>query len=203
MPAPAPAPFAPPPPRANTHVQPLPPPDWPPPPAPVAGWQQRPAAPGTLASWGSRLLASLIDGAISLAIAVAVMLLVGASILGAGDGTDEAGVAGVFFGILALTAVSFVWSLFYAPVTMMRSGVHNGQTLGKQLVGIRVTRLDGLPVGMGTAFGRDVVMKNIVIWGFGSFLLYVPPILSSLWPLWDPQRQAWWDKAVSTVVTDA
>jgi uncharacterized RDD family membrane protein YckC len=103
----------------------------------------------------------------------------------------------------AYFAVAVILSLIYSPLTMMRAGAHNGQTFGKQLMRIRVARLDGRPVTAGTAILRDVVVKNFLIWGLGSLLFYIPGILSSLWPLWDGQRQAWHDKAVSTIVVDA
>lgn len=197
-----PPPFAPP--RQYAPPQPPAPPQWPSP-SPVAWAPQPMAGPRSYASWGLRFVATLIDGALSMIVVFVVMLLVGVSAFGLASGTDEetAGAAGFLAGLLAYVLVSVAWGLVYAPLTMMRRGPHNGQTLGKQLVNIRVMRMDGTPVTAGTAIMRDVVMKNFVIWGLGSFFFAIPGILSSLWPLWDGQRQTWHDKAVSTVVTNA
>ncbi len=193
-------PYAPPP------TQPFAPPQWPAPQAP-SGWAAPAprAAQGHLSSWGLRFVATLVDGALTVAVTLAVVFLVGASVFGMSSGSDPdtAGAMGFFAAILAYLAVSTLWGLLYAPLTMMRGGARNGQTLGKQLVGIRVARLDGAPVTAGTAVMRDVVMKSFVIWGLGSLLLSIPGILDSLWPLWDGQRQSWHDKAVSTIVVDA
>jgi uncharacterized RDD family membrane protein YckC len=83
---------------------------------------------------------------------------------------------------------------------MSRVGAHNGQTLGKQVLSIRVARHDGQPVTAATALIRDVLMKGVVIGGIGGLFLGIPPLLDGLWPLWDDQRQTWHDKVAATVV---
>ncbi len=209
-PPPAVRPTPPPPPLQTQPLPPPafqpPPPAWPGPPGP-AGWAPPPSplAHVRFASWGARVAAALIDGAIVLVITLAVVFAVGAGVFGASSGSDPdtAGAAGFLAAFLMYFVVSIVLFLLYSPLTMMRGGARNGQTWGKQLVGIRVARLDGRPCTAGTALLRDVLMKNIVIWGFGSFLFYIPGILDSLWPLWDQKKQAWHDMAASTIVTDA
>ena len=83
---------------------------------------------------------------------------------------------------------------------MRRQGEHNGQTWGKQWLGIRVVREDAYPVTAGTAFIRDVIMQDLVFGVIGSFVCYVPTLLDGLWPLWDDRNQALHDKVANTFV---
>ena len=158
------------------------------------------------ASWGARVAAALIDGAIVLVITLAVVFAVGAGVFGASSGSDPdtAGAAGFLAAFLMYFVVSIVLFLLYSPLTMMRGGARNGQTWGKQLVGIRVARLDGRPCtrGHGAAARRaDEEHRDLGL--RRRSLFYIPGILDSLWPLWDQQKQAWHDMVASTIVTDA
>jgi uncharacterized RDD family membrane protein YckC len=86
---------------------------------------------------------------------------------------------------------------------MGRDGERNGQSLGKQIVGIRVVKADGSPVTVGFAFLRDFVVRYLLFGLLGSFLV-VPGLLDLLWPLWDkPGQQTLTDKIVSSYVTVA
>ena len=86
---------------------------------------------------------------------------------------------------------------------MGRDGERNGQSLGKQIVGIRVVKADGSPVTVGFAFLRDFVVRYLLFGVLGSFLV-VPGLLDLLWPLWDkPGQQTLTDKIVSSYVTVA
>src|SRR4051812_40568233 len=89
--------------------------------APPGGWEGRP-----LASWGSRVGATLIDWLILIvpvAVVIALIVLVAFS-------SDVGAVAlGVFSGVAYLAGV-----FLYAPVLMARSGSANGATWGKQIV---------------------------------------------------------------------
>lgn len=73
-------------------------------------------------------------------------------------------------------------------------GTRDGQTLGKQLVGIRVVdRSTGLPPEPMSAFIRYVV----------SLLSAVPCLLGYLWMLWDADNDTWHDKLSQTAVIRA
>jgi uncharacterized RDD family membrane protein YckC len=171
----------------------------PPPPPLVPGPYIPPGV--ELASWGSRLAAYLIDTIlgflVGLVFAVSAGVIVYAAVSGA-DADSAAWAAGV--GAYILAAV--LWFLLYEPLTMKRRGARNGQTWGKQALGIRVVREDGQPVTAGTALLRDVLMQNFLIGGIGG-LIYVPPILDGLWPLWDARNQSLHDKAARTFVIRA
>lgn len=184
-----------------------PPPDYPPPPAqapsaypppagyaypPPAGWPQvaPPALAGfTLASWWSRVAATLLD-------VVFIILSFFPAVLALIADLDTLG------GLLMIAAG--VWTYFlYAPVFMMRSAQRNGQTPGKQLVGIRVVREDRQPIGYGWALLRELVVKGLLIGAVGSWFFGIPTLLDYLWPLWDEQNRALHDMIVSTRVVEA
>ena len=83
-------------------------------------------------------------------------------------------------------ALSFLFSFGYYTYFHGRTG----QTPGDAALGIRVVDIDtGQVIGYGRAFGR--VLVSIV-----SGLVLV---LGYLWMLWDPRKQTWHDKAVSSL----
>jgi uncharacterized RDD family membrane protein YckC len=145
-----------------------------------------------LASWGSRVGAYLLDLLIAwtpfwVGIAVA-----------ASSGSDAADATG---GLLMILGV--LWGyLLYWPLFMMRSGERNGQTLGKQVVGIRVVRDGGERMGFGYSLLREFVVRTLLLWFIGGWFLVVP-LLDLLWPLWDESNRALHDMIVSTHVVRA
>jgi uncharacterized RDD family membrane protein YckC len=204
--APAPGPQAPPPSpqgppgyappapeRAPGYGGPVPPGGWQQPIArPQAGWVGQP-----LASWGGRVAATVIDWLVLLIPAAILVALV----VGGLDGDSSWG-AVVGASLLAL----LIWSailLLYAPLLMIRQGDRNGQTLGKQFVGIRVVRDTGEPFGFWWAVVREVVVKNILVSAVSIFVPVLPWLLDNLWPLWDGENRAVHDMIVSTHVIKA
>jgi hypothetical protein len=83
--------------------------------------------------------------------------------------------------------IGFGWgALYFTTFTVLG----RGQTPGKRLLGIRVIRLDGRPVGWWLSFER-----------FGSyFASFSTGLLGFAQIFWDRNRQALHDKAVETVV---
>lgn len=69
-----------------------------------------------------------------------------------------------------------------------------GQTAGKKLLGLRVVRPDGGPVGGGQAFFRETLGRLAA-----GFLLG----LGYLCTAWDAGGQGWHDKLAGTVVVRA
>ena len=134
---------------------------WPGPEAPPAtsGWQQPPAVFGgvQLASWGSRAGAAALDTL--LVVGIWIALIAPGVVITAATTADAVGVTLLVVGAVAALVVGFL----YAPFFMQRSGVHNGQTLGKQWVGIRVVRVSGEPFGWGWALLREFVLKGIAL----------------------------------------
>jgi uncharacterized RDD family membrane protein YckC len=209
QPAPPPQPQPAPPPQA----QPAPPPPPAPPPTPPSvgqqpGWQPPPYQPPPprprgprgefmfadreLASWGSRAGAWLLD-----LVAAWTPFWVGI-VIAASSGADAADAVG---GLVIL--VGLLWGyLLYAPLFMMRSGERNGQTLGKQVVGIRVIRDNGERMGFGYSLLREFVVRTLLLGVVGGFFLF-PPFLDYLWPLWDETNRTLHDMVVDTHVVRA
>jgi uncharacterized RDD family membrane protein YckC len=114
-----------------------------------------------LADVGSRFLAHIIDGLI-LAIPV------------------------IIFTFLFFPLVYVIIALYQAYFLSN----HQGQTPGKKALGIRVVRVDGMPLTFGDGIVRYIGQL------IGSWIF----LLGYLWVLWDPYRQTWADKMVKTVV---
>lgn len=203
-----PAPGAqPPPPSAAPGVQPpaplppgyaprgQPPPGAPPPPgyAPVRPPKQLPPAVAgrELASWGSRVGALVLEGLIEIGVWLVpgIVLGVPAIILLSNDSTAIGVVLLVILGLISLAMI-----LVFQPYFMNRDGEHNGQTLGKQVLGITVVRDAGERMEFGSAFVRQVLVIQGIPWVMNSFaaVVIIPfgsiaLLIDYLWPLWDDQ----------------
>lgn len=156
----------------------------------VAGERQE------FASWSIRVGAALIDGLI--VTAGALVLLIILTTLGTAIGSSVGGAIVFFFALL------FVWPLAqmaYAPTLMARAMPFNGQTVGKQMLGLRVRRVDGQAVSFWFGVLRNVVVAGLLFGWLGSFLFWIPLILDLLWPLWDDENRCLHDIIVKTVVT--
>ena len=198
----------PPPPERPLPEQPQAPPPPPGPQAPAyggqvppGGWQQpiaqqAPAWHGRqLASWGSRLAAYLIDALILFVPVLGLTLIVVAVAAGSDTGAIVTGIVG----FLAYLVLGFL----YWPLLMAREGPHNGQTWGKQAVGIRVIRDVGEPMNFGSAALREIVVKGFGVGIASSIIPFIPWFLDFFWPLWDDENRALHDMIVSTHVVHA
>lgn len=171
-------------------------PDRAPEPSQFAGspgyWAAAPPAPVEYASWGTRVLARLVDSLIGQALPLAVVGGgLGLDQLGSPDhlGPNKHNAALQNIG-LTLAAVGFV-CFFLVPVWNFwyREGIKG--SLGKSLMGIQVVnRSNGRRIGVGGAIGRDIL----------QIVNCLPFYLGFLWPLWDANNQTLTDKVVSTVV---
>ena len=106
----------------------------------------------------------------------------------AGTGSTGLVVLGIAFVVLGgITVIAIqLWNRVF------RMG-RTGQSLGKRVMGIRlVEEYSGQPMGAGMCFVREIAHA---LDGF-FYLGY-------LWPLWDPKRQTFADKILSTVVVQA
>jgi uncharacterized RDD family membrane protein YckC len=76
-----------------------------------------------------------------------------------------------------------------------------GQTPAKQILGMRVVRLDTRAhAGWGRMFLRDFIGKLLVSLTFG--LLFIGGVIADCWLLWDKDKQELWDKIAGTVVVN-
>jgi uncharacterized RDD family membrane protein YckC len=166
-------------------------------PVPAGGWQQAAPAPypwagAPLAGWWSRVGAAVVDALILTAVVAVLVALVVLVALGSD-------VAGVIVGVIAFFGY-IAAALLYAPLLMARAGPKNGQTWGRQVVGIRVVRDTGEPVGFGFAVLRELVVKTLLFGVVGGFFASIPTIIDYLWPLWDDENRALHDMIVETHV---
>jgi len=150
---------------------------------------------GELAGWGSRVGATILDFLILIIPAGILIAIVVGVALGSEAGAIVVGVVSVL--------LFFLVGLFYAPVLMSRQGEKNGQTFGRQIVGIRAVRDNGQSFTVGPAIVREFVVKGLLFGTVGSFLFYIPTIVDWLWPLWDDENRALHDMVVSTHVVKA
>jgi uncharacterized RDD family membrane protein YckC len=146
-----------------------------------------------LATFWARVGAAAIDFLVRLAI-IAVPAAIGAVLF---LFSADAGIVGVLAsgGFGALIA-----SLVYAPLMMART---NGQTVGHRAVGTRIVKVDGTRMTGGRAFVREVLVKNLLMEGIGSFTLYALTLVNYLFPLWDEGNEALHDKICKTRVVVA
>jgi uncharacterized RDD family membrane protein YckC len=104
--------------------------------------------------------------------------------------------------VFLLFALVFV---LYTVVLTCRAGEHNGQTFGKQRLGLRIIRNDGKPVDAKTALVREGLVKTLPgVIGSVSALLSVATsffsLLDDLWPIPGKNNQAIHDLAAETHV---
>ena len=167
-----------------------PPPGYPPPP-PQPQWAESAWTGPPLSGWWERVGATILD-------AIIVVVLIAAAVaVGAGLGALTHALVGVPFYAVAAA----VW-LFYAPYLMRREGERNGQTWGKQAVGIRVVKEDRQAMTFGWSFLREFVIKTVLFGWIGGSVL-IGWLLDVLWPLWDDQNRALHDMLASTRVVQA
>ncbi len=175
--------------------------------APPGGWQQPiPRGQGwegqPLASWGSRAAAWFIDWMILLIPALVLFFVVVAGAVGI-SGNDDTSTGAAIAAVILYVILICVVLLLYAPLLMMRQGAHNGQTLGKQMIGIRVVRDSGETMGFAWAAYREVVIKGLLVGIASSIIPFIPWLLDNLWPLWDGENRALHDMAAQTHVLRA
>ena len=157
-------------------------------PAVATDWQP-PVRAVTPAGWWQRVGAAIIDGLVVAVVAVVLTGIIAAAV----DITDDA--------VTVIAAgVAVVVGGVYSCALLSRDGARNGQTWGKQAVGIRVVRMDGAPAEAGFTFVREVLVKTLLFGYVFGFLLYIPTIVNYLWPLWDPEGRALHDKIVRSRV---
>jgi uncharacterized RDD family membrane protein YckC len=95
--------------------------------------------------------------------------------------------------------------LVYSVVLLSRGGEHNGQTLGKQTLGLRVIRNDGQPLDMRTALVREGLVKTLpgLLGALDPLLALLTAMfgfLDYLWPLREHENRAIHDLVAATHV---
>ena len=158
------------------------------------------AVTGGYASWGKRVLATILDAIILGIPAAIIMSLLGLGFLDdaetrvdpqTGELTGDTSFLTAYFISLGLFQVLYV--LYYVYF----NGGESGQTLGKKVVGIQTRDQNtGGPLGYGKAFIRWLVATAL------SFACGIGALIDALFPLWDDKKQTIHDKVANSVVID-
>jgi uncharacterized RDD family membrane protein YckC len=148
-----------------------------------------PAATNVLAERGTRFGASLLDGAIFIALVYVPFMVFGAIGAAASTSQSDAGAAGMIGLGFLLALVGFAIFSWFTVRNMLR----NGQSIGKKMVGIKVVRRDGSTV----SFGRLFWLRNALVWMLGVIPLF--SIIDSLF-IFGESRQCLHDKIADTIV---
>ena len=143
------------------------------------------------AGWWRRFAAIFIDG---LLLALPFVAAIVVAIAVTEGGSEEHDENPVWFLVIVAWLFWIVAPFVYYTIL---HGRPRGQTLGKRLLGIRVTGIDLQPIGYGRAFGRALIAS--LLW----IACYLPGILDALWPLWDERKQALHDKVANSIVVRA
>jgi uncharacterized RDD family membrane protein YckC len=151
--------------------------------------------PSTLATWGRRVPALLIDQAPLLlgfaALVVAyILFLVGLVRTPPGYGSVPELAPAAPWAIVGavLVVAGLAWDWYNRWLTAGRTG----QSLGKRVFRLRLlSEQTGEPIGGGNTFVRDLlhILDAIALLGF-------------LWPVWDAKRQTFADMLMATIVVD-
>ncbi len=137
--------------------------------------------PAPYAEWPMRVGATLIDTACVLGIYIAGFIV--AFIFGK--------IANLLGGLVLL--VTYVAAIGFAVWQLVVQG-QTGQTIGKRVLKIRLlAETTGQPIGPGLSVGR----------AFVHALDAIPCYVGYLWPLWDPKKQTFADKILTTIVVRA
>jgi uncharacterized RDD family membrane protein YckC len=129
---------------------------------------------GNAAKWWNRVGATIFDNVL-----VAIPTWIVIAILGIAK-----------FGSLGGNVIVGFVAFVYAVLML---AYRDGQTVGKQVASVRVVTEDDGPVGLGRAFGREL-LKFVFAY---TVLIY---LIDVLWPLWQPQNRALHDLAAGTRV---
>jgi uncharacterized RDD family membrane protein YckC len=174
---------------------------------PPGGWDRpiagAPPVTAPLSGWWKRVAAALVD---LLVISIPAMLVAGLILGGVGaafSADDGVGIVSLILGVILYLTLLVAVAILYAPLLMRRPGQRNGQTWGKQLLGIRVVRTNGLPMDFTWSALREALVKGLGLGFLSTIIPVLPYLLDALWPLWDEQHRAIHDMVVGTLVVEA
>jgi uncharacterized RDD family membrane protein YckC len=153
------------------------------------------------AEWIDRVLAALIDGAISAGVMIVLYIIFGvisAVIGGIGASVNSDALGG-------LSSLSCCLGFLLAAVSVFIVDIYNkvflvskrGFSIGQGVMKLKVVDAMGNIPQMGTLILRLVVQIAL---GFIPLIGIFLGLLNLLWPLWDEKKQTLHDKAVGTFV---
>lgn len=170
----------------------------PPPTSMYAPASAMPGAYGQLryAEWLDRVLAALIDGALTFAVMIVLFFIFGAlTAASAGVGGDDNPLPG---GILCMGMLVTMLSVFglgiFNKVYLVSK---RGASIGQGVMNLKIVDATGNIPPMGTLLIRLLVQVGM---SFVPIIAFFLVLLDVLWPLWDEQKQTLHDKAAGTFV---
>lgn len=156
------------------------------------------------AEWLDRVLAALIDAAISIGVMIVLYIIFGViggglTAIGGGLGDEAGGALG------ALGSGVCCFGIFLTLIAVFGVGIYNkvylvskrGSSIGQGVMKLRVMDANGQIPSTGTLVLRLLVQVGMAYIPFIGALLV---IVNALWPLWDEKKQTLHDKAVGTFV---
>lgn len=158
--------------------------------------QPRPAF--KYAPFGKRFLAYVVD--LCAVIAFLLPILIIGTIMGLNSIAADPSGSYFLLSLILTWLVAFAARFTYYLLTMLRPD-HNGQTWGKQMMGLKVQTVDGRRVSKNDIFRREMLARNGIEL-VGTITFYLLTILSYMWPLWDKKQQTLHDKLARTIVVE-
>lgn len=144
-----------------------------------------------MAGVGRRFAALAIDWMPAWALVVGLSDLVTATM------GQDAPLAVLYFAVLPLS-----FALPTLPF-VLRRGRRRGQSLGKQLLRIRVVDAEGERLRTSQILVRELLTKSLLLFGIAALLIYVPLLVDLAMTRRDPQRRAIEDRIAGTRVVRA
>lgn len=171
-------------------------------PQPTSMYAHASGVPGTFggqmryAEWIDRVLAALIDGALTAAVMIVLFFIFGAlTAASAGVGGDDNPLPG---GILCLGMLVTIISVFGLGIFNKIYLVgKRGSSIGQGVMNLKVVDATGNIPPLGTLLIRLLVQVGL---SFVPFLSIFLVLADALWPLWDEKKQTLHDKAAGTFV---
>jgi uncharacterized RDD family membrane protein YckC len=177
---------------------PPPPPGSVPPPPGYQAYQPAYQVAPQLAGVGSRFGALIIDGLIAgvFELPGIIMFFAGPREIRTCTIDGELGFCNLpTGGTVAIAAALWLVGFIAFMILYCKKVGLTGQSWGGKAVGNKVVdATTGAPIGVGRAFGRTL---------FRHFISGSICFLGYLWALWDPKKQTWHDKVVSSIVVKA
>jgi uncharacterized RDD family membrane protein YckC len=148
------------------------------------------------AEWLDRVLAALIDGALTFALMIVLFFIFGAlTAASAGVGGDDNPLPG---GILCMgMLVTFVSVFGLGIFNKIYLVSKRGASIGQGVMNLKVVDATGNIPPIGTLLIRLLVQVGM---SFVPVLSIFLVLLDVLWPLWDEKKQTLHDKAAGTFV---
>lgn len=148
-----------------------------------------------LASRWRRFFALLLDWLIVYGPPIGLLLVALIMIDGSDMTTSEKEDTGFGAFIVLIGGATLAYQFLYLPLLLGRDGRRNGQTLGKQALGVRVVTAEGYPVTYGRALRRELLGTALIMYVIGLYFF-----VDYAFGLFSSRRQCLHDKIGSTYV---